>query len=193
MLEFNEALHEYKLDGVILPSVTTVIAPLYDFSTVSEDVMKRAGAFGSAVHLACELHDLGELDESTLDPAIVPYLEGWKEFLRLSGARIILNEARYAGVLGFAGTIDRLVEIGGKRILVDIKTSTTLSPAIGVQLAAYRQLLLDNRAAPSVESTAAVQLKGNGDYKYQLYSSKLDWPTFVSCLTIHNWRLKNGK
>lgn len=190
MLEFDEELHEYKLDGVVLPSVTTLMRPLYDFSSVSEDVMKRAGAFGTAVHMACEMHDQDDLDEATLDPAIVPYLDGWKQFLRLSGAKPVLIETRYASKMHFAGTIDRLCEIDGKLILVDIKTSATLSSAVGVQLAAYKHLLIEH--GNGVDERAAVQLRADGTYKYKIYNDQHDWPCFVSLLTIHNWRQKNG-
>jgi hypothetical protein len=43
--------------------------------------------------------------------------------------------------LGFAGTIDRVIEMQGRRILLDIKTSNAIYPSYWLQLAAYEQLL----------------------------------------------------
>ena len=80
MIEFDEATHTYRDKGVLVPGVTSILSPLSDFSFVNPDVLEAASAFGTAVHLACELWDNGQLDEDALDPALVPYLAGWKQF-----------------------------------------------------------------------------------------------------------------
>jgi hypothetical protein len=49
---------------------------------------------GSHVHTACLYYDQGELDEETLDPAIVPYLEGWKKFIADTGFQHTSAEER---------------------------------------------------------------------------------------------------
>ncbi len=43
--------------------------------------------------------------------------------------------------LGYAGTIDRIIDLYGQKILVDIKTSNAIYPSYWLQLAAYRRLL----------------------------------------------------
>ena len=43
--------------------------------------------------------------------------------------------------LGFAGTIDRVIEMNGKYILMDIKTSNSIYPSYWLQLAAYNELI----------------------------------------------------
>ena len=191
MLEFNEERHEYKLDGVVFPSVTTIIKPLENFVYVDPDILRRAADFGKAVHTACELHDLNDLDEATLDPSLVPYLDACKRFLVDTGARNVRIEQRMANEnMRFAGTIDRECEISRKMVLVDIKSVAVLTPPIGVQLAAYKNLL-EEGGARYIDECAAVQLRGDGIYKYKAYKDPHDWPTFVSLLTIHNWRKKH--
>ena len=37
---------------------------------------------GTAIHEATALDDKGDLDESTVDPAVKPYLDGWRLFRR---------------------------------------------------------------------------------------------------------------
>jgi len=43
--------------------------------------------------------------------------------------------------LGFAGTLDRVIDLDGKKILLDIKTSNSIYPSYWLQLSAYAKLL----------------------------------------------------
>jgi hypothetical protein len=53
-----------------------------------------------------------------------------------------MNEQNYVSAeLGYAGTIDRVMQVDGRLLLVDIKTSGSVWPAYWLQLAAYRRLL----------------------------------------------------
>jgi hypothetical protein len=105
MLTLNEK-HEYW-DGDIQYDATTAIIkeaglmPEYN-SPNSEWYMVR----GSFAHLATELYDKGILDESTLDPAIVGYLESYKKLgLKYKPEEI---EMMLADPLNrTAGTLDR--------------------------------------------------------------------------------------
>ena len=45
-LTFDEAAHEYRLDGRRLPSVTQLLAPLVDYSKVPRETLERAQALG---------------------------------------------------------------------------------------------------------------------------------------------------
>ena len=59
-LEFDERSHTYKLNGAVLPSVTTIMKPLSDdkYSTVRADVLGNAANKGSIVHNAIYLFNL---------------------------------------------------------------------------------------------------------------------------------------
>ncbi len=46
-------------------------------------------------------------------------------------------------LMGYAGTLDRIINLNGKRILVDIKTSNAIYDSYWLQLAAYRRLLVE--------------------------------------------------
>ena len=86
MKTYDPATHTYKTDDVVRPGVTTILkkARLIDTDAPWFDEYSRDR--GTAVHLACELWDLGTLDESTLDPVLVPYLDGWRLFMAETGA-----------------------------------------------------------------------------------------------------------
>ena len=195
-LHFDPVAHRYTFNGEVVPSVTQILQPLMDFSMVPADVLKAKQELGTAAHLACELYDLDDLLEDSLDPAIVPYLEGWKKFRLETGFVPSMTEQRvYHPKLGYAGTFDSYGILNGKTVLLDRKTSSFVSEAVaGPQTAAYEQALLESPdyTGPKKMQRGAVQLKPDGTYKYHPYKGGSDWSVFVSLLTLHNWRKRHG-
>lgn len=182
-LTFDEATHTYRYNGNVVPGVTTILAPLSDFSRVPPHVLRAAADFGTAVHLACELDDLSELDETTLDQALTPYLAAWRKFSAEHEVEWTLIEHQvFHKALGYAGTLDRLGRVKGLDTVLDIKSSAQLYPSVGPQLAAYQQA----SEHPTVQRMA-VQLKGNGTYVAKTYTDPTDWPVFASLLTLRTW------
>lgn len=189
MLTFNEAEHKYFWNGVAVPGVTSLLAPLNNFSAVPRDVLEAACFRGKAVHSCCEWHDLGELDESTVDAKWLPYLDAWRAFRAEHVTEWELIEAPvYHKTLGYAGTLDRFGTVDEKRAFVDIKTSAVVYPSVGPQLSAYREAL--NTMTPSLEKAERITVQLGADGKYKITKHKndaADWSVFVSCLTIHNY------
>lgn len=182
-LTFDEATHTYRYNGVVVPGVTTILSPLTDFSRVPPYVLRAAADFGTAVHLACELDDLGDLDEGALDPALVPYLAAWRKFSADHDVQWDLIEHQvHHKTMNYAGTLDRLGLVDGLTTVLDIKSSAQLYPSVGPQLAAYQQA--SDRATVQ---RMAVQLKGDGTYVAKTYTDPTDWPVFASLLTLRTW------
>lgn len=183
VLSFDEATHTYRFGGQVVPGVTSILSPLTDFSRVPPHVLQAAADFGKAVHRACELDDLGELDESTLDAALVPYLQAWRKF---SAEHAVgweqIEQPTYNATMRYAGTPDRFGGVKGRPTVVDIKSTAQLYPAVGPQLAAYAQALGHPYA-----DRLAVQLKNDGTYVAKFYKDPTDWPVFASLLTLRNW------
>ncbi|MDR1952396.1 MAG: PD-(D/E)XK nuclease family protein [Elusimicrobiota bacterium] len=196
-LTFYEVAHRYELDGRELPSVTQVLSDMGltpDFSRVDPDLLKRAQKFGTAVHKATELFDQNNLDFQNLSPEIVPYIEAWESFRRDYGVKIKEIEWRGAdGVYKFAGTIDRVAETNNKKALtiIDIKTTTTVSPATALQTAGYA-LLYKKQANDVFIDRLGVRLLGDGTYKVTLYSGFVsDSYIFLSAVSLWWWRKKH--
>jgi hypothetical protein len=182
-LTFDEATHTYRYNGNVVPGVTTVLKPLTNLDMVPPHVLKAAADFGTAVHKACELDDLGELDLIALDPALVPYLMAWRKFSTEHSAKWVHIEKQvHNKTLGYAGTLDRYGYVDGMSTLLDIKSSIELYPSVGPQLAAY-----DKALEEPVIHRMAVQLKGDGTYVAKHYTDQTDWPVFCSLLTVRNW------
>lgn len=194
ILQFDPAAHRYSVGGRHIPSVTQVLEPYMDFSRVPPDVLQRAADFGTAVHTATELDDLGDLDEESLDPALAPYLEGWRRFRSVTGfVPVAVEERLYCKIHGFAvaGTLDRVGDLKGARTLVDIKSSAGVYPSVALQTAAYAEAY---RASTGlrIKHRFAVRLDDSGGFEVVEFKDRSDLSVFLSMLTVHNWRLKNG-
>lgn len=76
-LEFNEALHEYRLGGERLPSITSVLP--YNYNGGNTEAMDR----GTAVHRACYHLNMKQEGEIYTDPIILSYLhsEGFMNYI----------------------------------------------------------------------------------------------------------------
>lgn len=192
-LTFDHDTHTYRADGKVVPSVTQLLAPLFDFSMVREEVMALAAERGSAVHKATELFDGDDLDETSLDPRLVGYLDAWKRFrdeAKFEPFDDGIEKPLYHPIYGYAGTPDRFGTLKGEPCTLDLKTVSRLHAATAVQTAAYQQLGIKNGTPTSVR--ASVRLKPDGTYELKRYSSAKDWPMFLSLLTVHNWRNESG-
>jgi hypothetical protein len=187
VIEFDEPSHRYTVDGREFPSVTGILEPYTGLSYVDRELLHKAAEFGNHVHLACHLHDRGELDEATLDQALVPYLDGWKRFLDDSGAIVILSEYRVASRKhGFAGTFDKLLFWGKSERLADIKSGSVLPKTVGPQTAGYVEGYAEE-TGQRIRDRYCIHLPGDGKYKSHKLTDARDWSIFKSCLNVHNW------
>ena len=189
MLTFNEGEHKYYWNGVAVPGVTSLLAPLNNFGAVPRDVLAAACFRGTAVHSCCELHDIGELDENTVDAEWLPYLDAWRLFRFEHVTEWKLIESRvYHKTLGYAGTLDRFGTVSGVQAVLDIKTSAAVYPSVGPQLSAYLHALKTMRTDIEKVERITVQLSADGKYKITKHKNDAaDWSVFLSCLTIHNY------
>lgn len=190
MLTFDAEHHLYFFDGHPVPGVTTLLKPLYDFQFVKEEVMEEASARGTAVHRACELYDADDLDEASLDPMLRPYLDAWVKFRHETGFVPRLNEKQvFHPLLRYAGTLDKEGDLGSAPTVIDIKSTASLSPVIGIQLAAYVEALkaAPKYAGPKKLARAAVQLKSDGNYKLKHYTDSTDLSAFVGLVNVFHW------
>ena len=137
MIEFNADTHEYFNDGKKLISVTQLmrkhgLAP--DYSAVSESVLNAKAERGTLIHAELEAYTKhGEVGftKECLDFAIYC---AENNIHPLGSETIAYNDI-------VAGTIDFVYEQGGKTILADFKTTSTLhKDAVSWQLSIYKAL-----------------------------------------------------
>ena len=161
-VEFNPENHEYKKNGVIIPSVTTIIRQVfgYKYGAVSPEVLERARAKGTEVHLeAEEYHKYGTIGISDEFFALK------KEFDRLPKP-LAVEDYLYAETPSgaFCGTCDLFY---GSGRLCDYKTGKVLDTKnTTIQLNMYR--LAYQKAGYDVRNLEAWHVVGNVLKRVQL-------------------------
>lgn len=162
-LTFLDSRFYQTQDGGFVPSVTTILeayprgAAYYNWlkenGKDADEIRDEAGRRGSVVHKLTELYDAGEEVNLVNPNGSIDYkLNEWAMFERYVEFRrrfsfvtdcIELNII--SKELGYAGTIDRVINMNGERILLDIKTSNAIYSSYWLQLAAYRSLLMNEK------------------------------------------------
>jgi hypothetical protein len=193
MLTFNEAKHEYRWEGKVVPGVTSILEQAHSFGFVSKELLEAAQNRGTYVHKLCELDDLHDLHPDEESGEHGGYLAGWRSFVADYGAVWEGVEARgYSRMFGFAGTLDRNGRLerkfGKTKWVVDIKTSEQHHKVWGMQTAAYRQILAEVEAHWALARRATVQLRSDGKYRFIPWDSPKDWPAFQSLITLLDWK-----
>lgn len=192
-VDFDGAKHLYSTkDGRPLPSVSRVLQPLTQsvYGPIDREVLARAAEFGTAVHACTEFWHEGSLDESSVDPEWVPYLDAYRKWVKdvqpsIEGIELRLGCHRYAG------TLDRVCKIGADYWVVDLKTTSAIHPHVGVQLAAY--VALAKLRWPGRQfRRAALQLRGDGTYRFQEFKDFSDETCFNALLGIYYWGKRHG-
>jgi len=151
-LIFDEATHTYTMDGIEIPSVTTILSYVRgDLSKLNRSVLDAAAERGKAVHAACEMMDYG--GDPELIPGIEPYLTAYQKFLWDYTPEWVGIEAPVVSSgRTFAGTIDRwgfmrtdAIHMDESPVVLDIKTvaspSTEQKISLCAQTAAYAEAL----------------------------------------------------
>ena len=110
-LDFTVDSHTFAHNGEVLPSVTRILKDAHltpeGYLFIDPYYLTR----GTYIHTATEYHDKGTLDESDLDPEIVPYLEAYKVFKRdFPGQLTGIEKKLWHPKLKYAGIIDRTIE-----------------------------------------------------------------------------------
>lgn len=183
-LLFFDQGHRYMLDGEELPSVSELCRFISReiYSDIQQYNMDRAAERGTAVHKATEALDkFGSVD---VQDDILPYVQAYLQFRK--DHKVEWEKIEWAShhpVDRYAGTIDRMGTVDGKKALLDIKTSYTIhTPLCAAQLNLYRRMLESNGV--KVDVLYILHLKKDGTYKLKPFEFDDKVPEAV--LTLHN-------
>ena len=196
MLTFDKEAHIYRWNGEIVPSVTQILKPLsaLSYGTIPSAVLAHAADRGTAVHNATWFYDQDDLDESTLDPEVAPYVAAYIEWRKVSGFEIETIETPvYSERLRYAGTPDRVVRKGRKEGILDIKTTLRLEMGVGPQTAGYLEAENEQRRAwhgDLLRYRWALQLKSDGRFELTEMTSPEDIGEFYALCHHHHWLKK---
>lgn len=196
-VEFQEEGHVYRIDGQIVPSVTQCLSLLDHYQGVNANVMEAARSFGTHGHKAMALAIREVLDWDQLDPVLRPFIDkgmAYIEKLQQCCQVITANECIVASQkLKVAGTIDLLMESDRFTDLYEFKFTATQPAVVGLQTAAYANLLRSYRPLLCKKPLRrwCVMLHEDKVRPRQLTDSS-DIHNFISCLNVTRWKIRHG-
>ena len=184
-ITFDAENHQYYIDGVEVPSVTTVCRFLaYDQKSDKPWLARVAADRGTRIHAACAMIDYGEKPEEDFETA--GYLKAYRRFLKdyrpdWEGIEYTTGSAG----LVMAGTIDRFGTLyDGRPCILDIKTGSQLHDApLRAQLTGYKRLLAVNIGFYP-DFLYALQLSKDGTYT--MVDVRQDDELLNACIYINN-------
>lgn len=184
---FDPETHTYYMDGVAVPSVTQVLP--YNFYGNAKEETRLKGEY---VHKAVEYYNLGELDEETLDPVLIPYLEAFKT------AQASIVPGIWDIKSGSPQPVNALQLSAYKMLVTEGVTETeerVKAPAFEVRL--YHPVY---RFAGTVDivtglkNIGVIYLQDNGKFKTTDYTKehRNNLQIFLSFLTVHKWKAERN-
>ena len=183
MLTYNEAGQAFW-NGKRIPRTTEVCKLLAPRGWEVDEYYLRKGRI---VHLILEWEDSGELDESTVDPNLKGYLQGYRKFKIDTGWVPLYRETKFYSLkYGFCGRADAVGSFLKKRWIwcLDFKTGQPHESDL-YQAPAYLFGLNGHLIKP--QRCGDLYLQANGTYR--LVEVKNPTDKFLKFLTgIKKWR-----
>jgi hypothetical protein len=182
-LRFAAEAHEYRLpDGQVVPSVTQILRDTgisVDFEALSA-MSDRHGAaialkrdIGSVLHADAHAYDDDDLDWTTVDPRVEPYLRAWVTFrANFADLHPETRERKvYHGLFRYCGTLDGILvnPTTGRRVLVDLKTGDPASAGAQYQLAGYQLAYQSEHPDTVIHERWSVQLTPDHQVPYRVH------------------------
>jgi len=198
-LEFKPDTHEYFLDGVKIPSFSSIAKSMgiYDFSNVPEHILESARNFGDAAHYGMRLWDLEDLDESTLSETLKPCLIAYTQALKINSIEIIkeyIEQPICSYLYRYGVTPDRICLIKGELSILELKFTSSLMPGVALQTAAQK-IATNEFYKIKIKKRYALQITREGTAKpLKEYKDKGDDNAWLCFVGSFNWlRRNNGK
>ena len=137
---FNEEKHLYTYEGIVVPSVTTILEILDDsYKNIPRHILDAAAHRGKVVHKLIELYCKRNLDFKSLTPLMWGYLTQFKKFLKENSFKVLESERIVFSKKAFyAGTLDlKLLHTpSSNKAIIDIKSNKE-KPTHSTQTKAY--------------------------------------------------------
>lgn len=168
-LAFEEKTHTYKLNGVVIPSVSSIMEPInaVKYDRVDSYTLDKAAQKGSAVHDAIENYIKFGIDDIPTEHRgyFDAFIDWWNEYKPV----VVGSEIRiYHKLMRYGGTVDLLCYINGELTLVDYKSTYVLSDmTCGVQLEGYAQAFASHGIR--VQKKKILHLKKDGSFNVREY------------------------
>lgn len=164
--DFNPERHEFTNRGVVVPSITQVLAfaGIVDFSFVEDEKRLFAMKRGKSVHWLTQLDDEGALNYRKVPKFLRGYRKAWNNWKERSGFVPKVVEKWMISPLGFGGIPDRFGKLGASKAVVELKTGA-VAEWTKFQLAAQCVLIEPRISMARTFRRIGVSLQPDGEYK----------------------------
>ena len=189
-IEFQESEHIYSKNGIVLPSVTQIMQPLYEqvYGKAYSGASDNGKSKGKEIHRAID--DYCEFGMIDISEEYKPYLENFIRYIDEHQYEVVASEVMlWHPVYGYAGKIDIIVRNPkGEFVLIDNKTGDLQPKLHAVQLQAYTDMWSANKM-PEIAFKVALGLsdKGYKEHRYDKYDTKAK-SVFDACYKIYKYR-----
>lgn len=149
----------------------------------SADLGTAVHEYIEAVLLGNSVQDAATADESLMRASFQDFLKDWKP-------EVVITEATIRNdTVGYAGSLDAVLNIGGVNIIVDWKTGKSVHEETALQLTAYSRAeqLSNSDKLPPIEAGAVLHVRPDG---YKFHPVKLTdegFSYFVALRHIFDW------
>lgn len=212
-ITFNEAKHQYTLNGAVVPSVTQILGCLRKEqletwrgklgNEEADRQMKESGDLGTAVHDLCQQVNVSL---RAGEPERIPdLLEDCNEAVRLMveayAAWAIKNLREITCIektIGsetyqYAGRVDLMAWMNGddNPAVIDLKTSAACWPEMALQLSGYGAAAVEMGLLPNNNYRRLIvrlDKKEPGKMEVKEFTGAQDFNTFLCCLGIYRWK-----
>ena len=209
LLDYDDAAHSYKVEGIKVPSVTRVVdgcfpKHLVDWAlSIGEEeyhrVIDEALEIGNYTHewierYISEGHNYFGMDEPGNNNSIEAFL-AWEEEFKPEW--IDAERKIYCDKYKYAGTVDAVAKINGRVCVIDFKTSKKIYKPYHLQVTAYAQAIKRIDGFGRWPLGIILRLdKETGEYEQKVFEPKDHFNVFKKCLELRQWsslRIKNDK
>ncbi len=196
-ITLNEVTHQYfHKSGRELISVTTAFerVGITDFSKVPFDIIEPARVLGDMVHEIAMYYGLGVLDEDSVDPSLLGYLEGIKKFFDIEvGEVVAIEKPIFSLTHGFAGTPDIIYRDKKNRLRCDdYKSALKPHKACKWQTAPYA-FAYEKMHKERIDKRRGIHFTKDGGYQIDDHNNPLrrDFDEFLSILKTAILKIQN--
>lgn len=188
--------HIYRLDNMVIPGFSQIVQDLglVDLSMVKPDDLRFKREVGTAVHKAIFLHNAGRLNMDSLDENVTPYFNSWLKFIELYHPKILTqySEKPICSVKWRYGvTPDIVAELKPGNTIIELKSTSTMSPVIALQTEAQAIAILETYKL-KIKQRWGLQLIPNTMPKLSVYEDMSDFTAWISALNFWNWQKINN-
>jgi len=191
-----EAVEKGTLSGMVEQDREGAIRWLKGLPWAHRD---KAADLGTAVHEAVEAYVLGK-PYPKWPPLIVPRMRHVERFLAEYTPTYHMTEASvFNRTERYAGTLDAIATVGGRTLVIDVKSGKGVYPETALQLAAYRWAEFvgvpdgSEQPMPPTVGAAVLHLTDEG-YSFQHVASGRDvFQCFLYCREVFRWQEERSK